>query len=106
MFESRTGQRLAGLIVLILGGALMAWTWYSALTGDGFYIEAAVLAPVLVVFGIGMILVPIDIQSLREEHGVPKPGKLRFAHYPIHWKAVSVVAVVAGFANWLVLTWN
>ena len=40
MIESKLGQRLLGLFMLVLGGGLTIWVWYTALT-EGYYYRKA-----------------------------------------------------------------
>jgi hypothetical protein len=102
MLQSKIGQRLLGLLLLVLGGGFTVWSWYTALTEGYYYRKAVALFPAFAVLGLGMILFPIDIERLRAEHGVDKPEK--FAHYPPAWKVTVFVAVLAGLGNWLAIS--
>lgn len=107
MIESKAGQRLIGLVLIALGAALTAWTWHSALTEGSYYPALAMLGPMLAVCGPALIVFPLDYERFRAEHGVSKPEK--WEHYPTAWKAVLVLATVAGLANFLtirVLWWE
>jgi hypothetical protein len=105
MIESKVGQRIGGTILFILGAGATAWTWHSALTEGEYYPKVAMLGPAFAVVAIGMIVFPMDMEQLRLEHGVPKPDKLRFAHFPLIWKAITVVAVIAGVVDWIAIEW-
>jgi hypothetical protein len=103
MFESKVGQRIGGLIVLVLGAGAAAWTWHSALSGETYYPKIGAFGTALLVPGLGMILCPMDIEQLRIEHGVHKPAKLQFRHYPLIWKAITVIAACAGVIGFIAL---
>lgn len=102
MIESKIGQRVVGLFLLLVGGGLTAWSWYTAVNDGNYYRKAAALLPVVAVAGLGMLLFPIDMERLRAEHGVDRPQKL--AHYPRAWKVLFVVAILAGLGNWLAIS--
>jgi hypothetical protein len=102
LVQSKIGQRIMGFFVFLLGSGFTAWSWYTALNDGYYYVKAAALFPVLAVVGLAAILFPIDVERLRNEHGVDKPTK--FAHYPQEWKIVIVVAVAAGLGNLLAIS--
>jgi len=102
VIESQFGQRLIGLLVLILGGGFTAWSWYTALTEGYYYRKAVALFPVFAVVGLGLLLFPIDVKRLQAEHGVRRPQSL--AHYPLAWKVLFFVALAAGLGNWLAIS--
>jgi hypothetical protein len=102
MIESKIGQRLLGLALLALGSGFTAWSWYTALNEGYYHRKAVALYPVFAVAGLGLLLFPLDMERLRAEHGVEKPQKL--AHYPLVWKVLVVVALLAGLGNWLAIS--
>ncbi len=101
MIESKIGQRLVGLFLLAVGLGFTAWSWHTALNEGHYYSKAVALFPVFAVTGLGLLLFPIDVNRLRAEHGVDKPQS--FAHYPLAWKVLFVVALAAGLGNWLAI---
>ena len=103
MFESKVGQRIGGLILLVLGSGASAWTWHSALSGESFYPKLGGLGTAVAFLGLCMILFPMDIEQLRIEHGVHKPNKLKFEHYPLAWKVITVIAVAAAVIDFIAL---
>lgn len=102
MIESKIAQRLVGLFLLVLSGGFTAWTWYTALNEGYFDAKAAGIGPIVAVAGLALLLFPMDMAKFCAEHGVDKPTT--WAHYPLAWKALFVVAVLAGVGNWLVLS--
>ena len=102
MIESKLGQRLIGLFVFLAGSAATAWTWYSALYEGYYYPKVAALGPVFVVFGLALLLAPMDMEKFRAEHGVAKPEK--WAHYSTEWKLMMVLALLAGLGNWFAIS--
>jgi hypothetical protein len=102
VIESKWGQRLAGLLLFILGGGFSAWSWYTALTDGSYYREAVAIFPAFAVVGLGLLFFPVDMEQFRAEHGVDRPRQ--FAHYPIAWKVLFFVALAAGLGNWLAIS--
>ncbi|MBX9681272.1 MAG: hypothetical protein K2X38_21150 [Gemmataceae bacterium] len=102
MLPSKLVQRLGGCLLFLAGLAVTAWTWHSALIQERFSTRLGGLGPVVAIGGLSLMLMPMDIDWLRRTHGVHKP--YRFAHYPPAWKAVMVLALIAGIANYLALT--
>jgi hypothetical protein len=101
MIRSKLGQRLFGLLLLALGGALTVWNWYTVLTLGYYYMYAAAIGPVFAVLGLGMALFPIDVEQQLATYGSEKPRG--WNEYPASWKVALVVAVAAGLGNWLLL---
>jgi hypothetical protein len=101
--ESKLGQRLFGLVMLILSAGLTVWCWYTVLT-EGSYLEpeSILASPGLAVIGLGMVIFPLDMQKLRAQHDVDWPRKL--AHYPLGWKVLILVALVIALGNWLAMS--
>ena len=102
MIESKTGQRLMGLLLIVGGAGFTGWMWNTALNEGRYNPFAFAIVPLIAVAGLGMLLFPMDVARLRAEHGVDKPQKL--AHYPPAWKATFVVALLAGVGNWLAVS--
>ena len=102
MIESKTGQRIAGVVLLIISGGATGGIWYTALTEGYYYPKLAALAPALAVLSLALLLFPLDMEEFRAEHGVDRPQKL--AHYPTEWKLMFVLALAAGLGNWLALS--
>jgi hypothetical protein len=94
---SKTGQRLTGLFVLVLSGGFTAWSWYTALHDGHHRPKTAAVFSFMAVAGLATLLFPIDRERLRAEHGVDSPQT--WAHCPLAWKVMLVVALLAGFGN-------
>jgi hypothetical protein len=97
MIKSKIGQRIAGVFFMALGSGFTAWSWHTAIN-EGYYYAKAAFFPAFAVVGLGMFLFPMDMEKLEAEHGVDKPTSL--AHYPLRWKLIMVLALLAGFGNW------
>jgi hypothetical protein len=102
VIQSKLGQRLLGVFLLLLGGGCTVGCWYTALTEGYYYRNAVAFFPVFAVVGLGLLFCPIDMEQLRAEHGVDRPQQ--FAHYPIVWKVLFFVALAAGLGNWLAIS--
>jgi hypothetical protein len=115
MVTSKLGQRLVGLLILLVAGGFTAWIWHTALTEGTYYRKAAALFPAFAVIGLGMLLFPTDVDRLREviglglwlsrlraERGVEKVMSLN--QIPPVWWGVLVAAVAAGLGNWYALS--
>ncbi len=99
--SSQIGQRLAGLVILVVCGWFTVQSWYTARNEGYYYRKAVAFLPAFAVLGLGMLLFPIDRERLRAEHGTDKP--LTIADYPLSWKILAGVAVAAGVANWVAI---
>jgi hypothetical protein len=76
MIRSKLGQRIWGVVMMILGGAATAWTGYEAIHSGYYYRIAVVLFPVLAVCGLGALLFPLDMDEFEAEHGTGRPVRL------------------------------
>jgi hypothetical protein len=101
MIRSKLGQRVVGAIDLVGSAALIAWVWQGGPTGRAAEFAAAVM-PFLAVVGLGLLVVPIDVDRHRAKHGTDRPAT--FAELPAAWKVLMVVGFVAGLAHWLAWT--
>jgi hypothetical protein len=98
MIRSKFGQRVVGAVDLIGSAALLAWLWADRPTGRAVEFAAAI-APFLAVVGLGLLLVPIDVDRHRARYGTDRPET--FAELPAAWKVLAVVGFAAGIAHWL-----
>ncbi|MFL5512107.1 MAG: hypothetical protein ACJ8CN_06665, partial [Gemmatimonadales bacterium] len=93
MIQSKFGQRLVGALMLVLSGGFTARTWYAALEEGYYNPKAAAIFPALLVFGLGLLLFPIDVERLKAEHGVEKVESLD--QVPPAWWGVLIAALAA-----------
>jgi hypothetical protein len=101
VIKSKAGQRLMGVFLIALGAGGTIWVWHTALTEGYYQLIAAPIFPAFLVFGLGALLFPIDVEKLKAEHGVEKIENFR--QFPPVWRGVMVAALVAGFGNWFAL---
>src|SRR5262245_5665566 len=101
MIESKLGQRLMGVFLVGVGGWFSIWELNTA-RNEGHYHNAAILFPAAVVCGIGIILFPIDVERLKEEHGVEEL-KPTFSQLPVEHKVFGILAVAAALGYWYLL---
>ncbi len=52
MIQSKIGQRLLGVLLLVLGGGFTVWSWYTVLTEGYYYRNAVALFPAFAVLGV------------------------------------------------------
>ena len=101
MIESKLGQRLVGVVDLVVSAGLLAWVWRRALTVGEYNPWAAGVLPILLVVGLGLILVPIDVARHRARHGTDRPAT--FGELPPAWKVLMPLSLAAGIGNWVAL---
>jgi hypothetical protein len=77
-------NRAAGAIVLVVGALMLAFTWYEALRESLFSEKAAILGPVAMVAGIGLLI-----------HG-PAMGRMRVNYLS---RIYGVCGTLAGLGN-------
>jgi len=98
----RRRQRLGGAFIALLSGALLAWSWYTALHRGYFYRNAAMLAPAFLVIGIALIAIP----GYREERIARGQDISRITGSKLitpRWWAVIALALAASLVNELFL---
>lgn len=101
MIESKSGQRWSGVLLLAIGIAGTAWTWYSVRT-TGKYLRMEVVLPGFAVMGLAMLLFPMDVAKFRAENGGRKPDQTK--DMPTVWGVMLLFAVAACGLNWWLLT--
>lgn len=101
MIESKPARKLAGLLMFVAGTAGTVWCWYSMPTEGPLDHYLAGVFPFLAIAGLGSFLFPIDLDCLRDEHGVDQPTM--WSHLPISTKIFLVIGAVSGIGYWLVV---
>ncbi len=92
------GQRLIGLVLLVICGAATAVIWHWAMTQGQYSRAAAALLPALAIIGLGLALFPIDFERIQSE--VTLREDRLFPEVPIAWQYILLAAVLAGLGNW------
>lgn len=101
----RWKQRLAGCVIVTIGGGWTVWTWYTALSKGYFYEKVSILMPTFSVFGLALIAMP----GYREERigrgeDISELSGLRLI--TPRWWVVLVVSLIAGYGNFLLLKYG
>jgi drug/metabolite transporter (DMT)-like permease len=99
----RRKQRFGGLLMALLGAGFTGWSWYTALYQGYFYRKASMLFPAFLVLGLGMIIFP----GYREERIARGEDISRLQGWRLitpRWWVVLVVALLAGGANYILLS--
>jgi ABC-type Fe3+-siderophore transport system permease subunit len=98
----RWKQRLAGMLIGLLGAAGTWWVWNTALSEGTLYDKASMIFPASSVVGLGLILFP----GYREERLARGEDISRTQGWRLltpRWWAIVVVAVLAGVSNYVLL---
>jgi hypothetical protein len=96
--RSKLWQRLIGLALLAGCGLGTFYVWRVALSTHQFSRLAAGLFPFFGVFGLALLLSPLDFAHIRRELSVDETQFFR--QLPVAWQLLTLVAVLAGLANW------
>ncbi len=99
----RRKQQLGGLLMVLVGGGFTGWTWYTALTGEYYFRKASMLFPAFCVLGLGMILFP-SYKEERLARGEDLSGLSGAQLLTPRWWIIVVLALMAGFGNYLMLS--
>jgi hypothetical protein len=99
----RWKQRLGGLLIMLLGGGFWAWGWYTALNEGYYYGKASILFPAFFVLGLGLLIFP-GYKEERISRGEDISGLSGLQLLTPLWWVILVVALVAGFGNYIILS--
>lgn len=99
----RWKQQLGGVFIALLGLGFTAWGWYTALHENYYYEKASVIFPAFAVMGLGMILFP-GYKEERIARGEDISRLSGFHLLTVRWWVIIIVALLAGFGNFLLLT--
>ncbi|MFO0936144.1 MAG: hypothetical protein U0798_06455 [Gemmataceae bacterium] len=100
MIESKKDQRLAGLFTLGVSIAGTFWLWQKILSNESVQ-KILFFFPGMAVFGLGLLLFPIDMEEFRKRTGLDRPKKV--SDYPPIWKAIGVSSVIIAVANYFLM---
>ena len=99
----RWKQQVGGLFMALLGAGFTGWSWYTALYQGYFYPKASMLFPAVFVLGLGIIAFP----GYKEERIARGEDISRLQGWRLitpRWWAILIVALLAGAANYFLLS--
>ena len=99
----RWKQQLFGLFMALLGGIFTAWGWYTALYKGYFYPKASMIFPCFCILGLALIFFP-GYREERIARGEDLSGLSGLKLLTGRWWAILLVALVAGFGNYILLS--
>lgn len=106
MFESKLrskkNQRVVGLIIFLVNLVLTTLSGRGGLSQEFLDIGASMLFPAFAIMGIGLILFPIDPETLKAKWGVEKVENI--IHVPGVWWIIIVISILCGVGNFFLLT--
>lgn len=103
--RSKLRQRLIGLILLAGSGAGIYYVWHVVLTAHQYNRVAAGLLPFFAVFGLALLLFPLDFAGIRQQ--MDGDETRLFSVLPLVWQLLTLVAVLAGLGNcYAVVLWS
>jgi hypothetical protein len=100
---SRWKQQVGGLLLMLIGGGFWAWGWYTSINKGYFYRKASVLFPAIFVLGLGLLAFP-GYKEERIARGEDISGLSGIRLLTPRWRAILVIALIAGFGNYLLLS--
>lgn len=96
---SRGRQRLGGLGLFLLGAAMTAWEWKTALIDGYYHPKAAVLFPCFAWLGLGLLLFP-GYREERLARGESLEGRVGLRLLTPRWWAILATGLALGFGHW------
>ena len=99
---SRRKQQLGGLLLLVAGCGVTAWTWQAALARGFYGVKAGVFFPAVGVLGLGLLLFP----GYREERLGRGEDLSRLSGLQLltaRWWVILALGLLAGLGNYLLL---
>ncbi len=102
--KSKLQQRVAGLLMLVVGIGFTIYGWNSAMQTHRYSPKAAFLFPFFAGLGIALLAFPVTRDELMARYGVEKPRSL--SHYSWGQKSVFLLAIAAGALNYALLSGN
>ena len=97
---SPTVKRLLGIGLFIFSAAMTYYVWHNAMQTGTFRSYFALAFPIFAIIGLALAVFGEALTA-----GMPdfSQGTVRFRDYPMKWKILGVVALIAGFVNILLL---
>jgi hypothetical protein len=89
--------------MILLGGGFTCWSWYTALNEGYYYVKASMIFPAFAIMGVGLILFP-GYKSERLARGEDISQLTGTQLLTPRWWVILVIALIAGFANYLLLS--
>ena len=91
------GLKAGGTLGIVLGGGLSGFTWYSAHHDGQFSLYVALLAPLLFVWGLALVILPIQRLVIPQEIDGKLDYNLRHPKYtPLGWGVMLCGAAAGG----------
>ncbi|OFY65013.1 MAG: hypothetical protein A2V64_06235 [Bacteroidetes bacterium RBG_13_43_22] len=98
-------QRLGGLFFMLLGGGFWVWGWYTAIYKGYYYLKTSMLFPAVFILGLGLLMFPGYKKEEERIAGSEDISVLsRIKLLPPRWRVILVVALIAGFGNYLIMS--
>lgn len=98
----RWKQRLGGLLLMLVGGGVTAWMWYTTLTQGSYPKKASMFFPAVCVVGLGLLLFPgYKEERLARGEAISQLSGARLL--TPRWRVTLVLALIAGVVNHLLL---
>ena len=88
--------------MILLGGGLTGWTWYTALNEGYYYVKASMAFPAFAIMGVGLLLFP-GYKSERLARGEDISQLNGTQLLTPRWWIILVIALIAGFGNYMLL---
>lgn len=99
----RRKQRIAGVGMAVLSAGFIVWTWHTALHEGYYYRNAALIFPAFFALGAGMVLFP-DYRTERLARGEEISHLSGSQLLTPRWWGIVAVGLLAGVANWFLLS--
>ena len=100
--DHRSTQKLAGLIIALVSGGLVAWIWRTALVEHYFSVKGSLAFPALLVLGIGMVFFP-GYREERTARGEDVSGLHGWELITPRWWLIIAIGLLAASMNYLLL---
>jgi len=102
---SRRKQRLGGLFLMLVGGGFWVWGWYTAINKGYYYEKASMLFPAVFILGLGLLMFPANKEEqerIARNEDISVISRIKLLQP--RWWVIIVVALIAGFGNFLILS--